>query len=310
MSDAKPAEDTLDTDLRDGIKTLPKIAFGCFAVLGFTTGLYIGLSESPVVGGFVGGVLSLVTGGAVTFFTGKDDKRVLPVRHLKALSKCIILFCFLSLLGSFIGIGLREDFLGLFQSAKQSPVELVRLDRSLKDISSDLGIKIGLLQQLLKQQGIDNAENNRIVQVFIDGAALGKDVQTLTNQERLSSIGDYLRKTRMMFHHSDRLRSWHTAVGDELSALNEAQQDSKDYKRRKEYLQNLGSIVADLPYMDSNEADAVLKNYYMVRQPHLDVLLDRLISAPVQRGGTEEERPAKKLSMKRYVDVGVPVPSK
>lgn len=292
---------------------VPASALVCFSVLGFTTGIYVGLSDSPVVGGFVGGVLSLITGGALTFLIGKDNAPSLSAKHVTALSKCIIAYCILSLTGSCLGIVLREDIFGFLKPAKPASVELTRLSPDPGAIPRDVYVKIALLQQLLKQHRIDNTENNAIVQLFLDGAKDGNEVRTLTNSERLESINTFLWMTRNIAYYNMRLRSWLHSADAEFAALIESQKESKDYAQRKESLSILRQLISELPDIQLKDSDAALKDFYAVRQPHLDVLLDKLLSSPAHNqhsADSSNDSSQAKFSMKRPAITGVPIRDK
>src|SRR5262249_48791682 len=98
--------------------TLPPISttfYICFGVLGFTTGVFVGLSESPVVGTLLTGILSLFAGGLLAVFALKKDSISLSIESLNGLAISIIAFCLMSLFGSLFGISMRKAVLpGLF----------------------------------------------------------------------------------------------------------------------------------------------------------------------------------------------------
>ena len=271
----------------------------CFVVLGFTLGLYVGWSQSPVVGSVVTGLFSLITGGALTFFVGKADKFTVTPALLALIAKAITSLCIFSIIGTVVGIIVRDGYIVTAFSTPKPEQELLAITEHSDKLPREKLVKLTILQQMLSTLNVPIPDNNKIILGFIDSInptgtkyavtmnlQLEKVVAVLRDFETVDALVKELYSVSRLSGGNlpDRISNDAEAIKTITSLINEMQLD--DDKRTA-----LHSSVGTL--LDSNNTEvqiaerlAVVKSLdfddipkardyiYSMAQPDLDSLID------------------------------------
>lgn len=134
-----------------------------FGTLGFTVGLFAGMSESPVGAALVGAMFGLLGSGGILSLVGKiDEKKV--VGRAVAVALCTTCFCLTVIGGVFLGIEIRNgDIPGVTEPAPPAR-ELAELDAAaLQDLSAERAADLLVLQRELERVGVTPRENDAVV---------------------------------------------------------------------------------------------------------------------------------------------------
>ena len=154
---------------------MPKAVPAAFAALGLSAGLFAGMSESPVAGTVISGVLGLITGGTLVLLPAKERGHF-PLRSLAPFAAAVIWLCGSSVTGVFVGIELRTGAL-FGADAAEVPLTAVTPDgfrERGKAIGSRRVVSLLMLQRALDAAGIDRAANNAVISEYADEAAVAE----------------------------------------------------------------------------------------------------------------------------------------
>lgn len=135
-----------------------KSVYLCFAILGGTIGLFVGWSRSPVVGAFLGGLLSVVSGIALLLLSADPAGKKISVhpKQMHTIFIAIALFAVATIAGCFVGIYLRTGrllYLG-------EDIRRVTIDDS---IAAEQAAKVHLLDVRLEQMGLTLSQRQRYI---------------------------------------------------------------------------------------------------------------------------------------------------
>ena len=281
--------------------TLPPISrafFLCFGVLGFSTGVFVGLSESPVVGTLLTGVLSLFAGGLLAVFALKKDSVSLTAENLNGLAISIICFCLLCLAGSVVGIWMRKAVLpALFTKAEAKP-PLADLKVVGKGVPHDKLVRLLMIQATLKNLGVGEAENNLVIEGLLDSMKSNTTSLAFGSGGQVDRLHQYIRLSRSLAE-AQLLEGggrdlWETR--DEIEAVVKEYKitDAKRVARLNKVdafmkrKRALDSGLLQLVRRDANEAEVAL---FELRQPELDVIIEHVTTYGSRLSGLQPGAP-------------------
>lgn len=145
-------------------------------LLGFTAGLFAGMSESPVGTALVAGIFGLIGGGGMYSLLSKGSRQQQPSEDksdsyeaqamLQPAALATSLFCIFSMIGVATGIALRQGL--IFPESSHTYSKLIPIADEGKHLLRRQQLKLLILQSELASLGVSNEANNHFVKSFID----------------------------------------------------------------------------------------------------------------------------------------------
>jgi hypothetical protein len=185
-----PRNDNAETSdaANDVAADVPRLVFVAFAVLGLSIGLFVGMSESPVGATVVGALFTLVGSGGLLSMA----VRRVRLRQFRQAAISVIGLCLFTIVGAFLGIGLREGFL-LHPVSLWKQETLLDLRPYVTQVPRPQLLQLVLLQTELSNLRVSPAENNKIVNAFVQAVAKEGSEEGV-GQSRVREIRQHMRE--------------------------------------------------------------------------------------------------------------------
>ncbi|MBC3872076.1 hypothetical protein [Undibacterium flavidum] len=256
-------------------------------ILGFTAGLFAGMSESPVGLTLVAGIFGLIGGGGMYSLLSKGS----PLKQseekppgnnevwmlLQSAALATSLFCIFSILGVSIGIALREGWILPKSSSHVS--KLIPIAEEGGHLLRRQQLKLLILQTELVSLGVSNEENNHFVRSFIstgkntraEGFSENESLRHLKLEAKNLSIA--VSKALEILSNSDENNS-NAKINSKTSEI----EDNEDVQRRIKSLNEIkyGDVIRAYEYLKV-AAPAANKVHNFVEDssvPELSAILD------------------------------------
>lgn len=256
-------------------------------LVGFTAGLFAGMSESPVGTALVGGIFGLLGGGGIYGLltrawkdqgsSSSTSEREDPWEMLSPVALATSLFCIFAIVGVALGIGLREGW--IVPQPENRTATLIPIAQDGKDLLPRQQLKLLILQSELASLGVPVEANNHFVRSFIE---TGKDDQREGFNED-KSLRDLKRKTQDLKETVDRAfealstKNVRKLPPDKLKDSAEIEDDDDAPLRLKSVGEiNYGDVMNAYVFLEKARpfADEV-KNYIeAASMPELSAILD------------------------------------
>lgn len=271
------------------------------AVLGFTIGLFAGMSETPVIGVLISGALGLISGTLVAWLRPSEKPQregeaapKLPLEWTQ-ISAAVIPLCLAAILGGLLGVELRSaPVRRMLWAERLVSMDPETLQKQGKSISSDKRVKLLLLQRSLDKFGVSIGDNNAVVNGFINdlSSASGGKKALETTGEQLVPVRVYMRRSKEAIEMvRDNLESLGDAAREIESVIQQSSISDPDRLKKLRYVRR---FLEDLPRkeelthvaVDGKDIDRML---YQLEQPELDVVLKHVRSFASASPSTESK---------------------
>lgn len=146
---------------------LPRVVFVSSGILGYTIGMFVGWSLTPMVGAFLGPLLSVFSVVSLFFASNDSETRLVQigVKRLAELFTCLALFCIFSIVGCAVGSGIRTERIWPMKQEASTEAKSQLLNVAIAGAtatSTDL-IRLRVIQELLDDIGTTPEANNEII---------------------------------------------------------------------------------------------------------------------------------------------------
>lgn len=189
-----------------------------FISIGFTAGMYVGWSRSPIVASLVGGLITAATGMASLLVAKRSTNIDLHVSRddLKALFRAIPITCLASIVGCWIGISLRTGRFGPTYpvTAGEKPSH-VSATLFADDLPAVYMAKLLVLERQLVARGVPDADARIVAQKMAKNYASHLSAGNPTMAaDKVAAIREQLAKAKAILDCVSGLKSEAQTHGD------------------------------------------------------------------------------------------------